>query len=179
MGIQCMASLIEQFVAALQQAQRRVFHFTDARNIQSIREHGLLPTRTIIERGMDVITGGDEGSLLVDRQKGLDAFVSLSFCFSHPMAHVARQEGRIEAVRTLRICPSVLLRQGVLFSDQVATANAAKIASPNEMIPLMDFPAMYQRLDWRTPEGQQRRAAAEKWEALVPDPISPELIFNL
>jgi hypothetical protein len=174
-----MASYIEEFVAALQKTQRRVFHFTDARNIPGIREHGLLPTRTINERGIAVITGGDDGSLYVDRQKGLDAFVSLSFCSSHPMAHVARQEGRIEAVRTLRICPSVLLRPGVLFADQVATANGAKIAPPNEMIPLMDFPAMYQRLDWRTAEGQQRRAAAEKWEALVPDPIPPDLIFNL
>jgi hypothetical protein len=66
-----------------------------------------------------------------------------------------------------------------LFADQVATANGAKIGPPDEMIPLMDFPAMYQRLDWRTPEGQQRRAAAEKWEALVLDAIPPDLIFNL
>jgi hypothetical protein len=66
-----------------------------------------------------------------------------------------------------------------LFSDQVATANAAKIAAPNEMLPSMDLTAMYQRLDWKTAEGQQRRAAAEKWEALVPDAIPPASIFGL
>lgn len=170
---------IEQFVAGLQQAKRRLFHFTDERNIPGIREHGLLPTRTIGEMGLEVITGGDDGSLYVDRQKGLDAYNSLSFCRSHPMAHVAKAEGRIETVRILTICPSVLLRPDVLFADQVATANAATIAPPADMIPQMDLVAMYQRLDWSTAEGQQRRAAAEKWEALVPDPIPAQLIFGL
>lgn len=174
-----MAVSIQQFVGALQQHRRRLFHFTDHRNIPSISEHGLLPTRTISDRGVVVVTGGDAGSLLIDRQKGLDAFVSFSFCRSHPMAHVAQAEGRIEAVRILTICPSVLLRPGVLFSDQVATANAAKIAAPEEMISLMDLSATYQRLDWKTADGQQRRAAAEKWEALVPEVIPPELIFGL
>jgi hypothetical protein len=139
----------------------------------------LLPTRTINEQGLEVITGGDDGSLHIDRQKGLDALISLSFCRSHPMAHVAQGEGRIEELRILRICPSVLLREGVLLSDQVATANAAKIGPPNEMIPLMDLEAMYQRLDWRTADGQQRRQAAEKWEALVPGAIPPDLILGL
>lgn len=174
-----MAISIEEFVAALQQARRRLFHFTDSRNIPSILEHGLLPTKTINERGLNVITGGDDGSLHLDQQKGLDGLVSLSFCRSHPMSHVAKEEGRIDAVRILTICPSVLLRPGVLFADQIATANAAKIASPNDMIPLMDLTAMYQRLEWGTAEGQQRRATAEKWEALVPDPIPAALIFGL
>lgn len=159
--------------------RRRLFHFTDSRNIPSIRQHGLLPTRLIVESNLEVITGGDDGSLQIDRQKGLDAHVSLSFCRSHPMSHVAKAEGRIETLRILTICPSVLLRPGVLFADQVATANAAKIAPPDEMIPSMDLTAMYQRLDWGTADGQQRRATAEKWEALVPDIIAPALIFGL
>ncbi|MCB2049809.1 MAG: hypothetical protein KDE63_00130 [Novosphingobium sp.] len=95
------------------------------------------------------------------------------------MSHVAKAEGRIETLRILTICPSVLLRPGVLFADQVATANAAKIAPSDEMIPSMDLTSMYQRLDWGTADGQQRRAAAEKWEALVPDIIAPALIFGL
>jgi hypothetical protein len=171
--------LIEQFVIGLQKHRRRLFHFTDSRNIPSLREYGLLPTRMIDERGLKAITGGDAASLYLDRQKGLDGCVSLSFCRTHPMAHIAKGEGRIETVRILTICPSVLLREGVLFADRVATANDAKIASPNEMIPLMDLEATYQRLDWRSPEGQQRRNAAEKWEALIPGAIAPELIVGL
>lgn len=169
-------ALIDDFVGALLKYNRRLYHFTDARNVPGIRELGLLPTRTIVERGLRAVTGGDDGSLHIDRQKGLDAFNSLSFCRSHPMAHVAKGEGRIDTVRILTICPSVLLRPGVMLSDQVATANEAKIGAPNDMIPLMDLGATYQRLDWRSPEGQQRRQAAEKWEALVPDVIPPNLI---
>ncbi|MCL1476039.1 hypothetical protein, partial [Argonema antarcticum] len=108
-----------------------------------------------------------------------DAHVSLGFCRSHPMAHVAMAEGRIETLRILTICPSVLLLPGVLLADQVATANAAKIAPPDQMIPLMDLTATYDRLDWGTAEGQQRRAAAEKWEVLVPRIINTALIFGL
>lgn len=174
-----MSTINERFVEALINAKRRLFHFTDSRNIPSIREHGLLPTKVIVAKGLAVVTGGDDGSLHIDRQKGLDAHVSLSFCRSHPMSHVAKEEGRIETVRILTVCPSVLLRPGVLLADQVATANAAKIGSPKDMIPLMDLTAMYQRLDWSTGDGQQRRAAAEKWEALVPDTIAPALIFGL
>jgi hypothetical protein len=172
-------TLIEQLVAALQQNRRRLFHFTDSRNIASIRQHGLLSTRTITEQGLQAVTGGDAGSLHVDRQKGLDALVSLSFCRSHPMAHVAQQEGRIEEVRILTVCPSVLLRDGVLFSDRVATANDATIAAANQMISRMDLSATYQRLDWSTADGQQRRSAAEKWEALVPGVIPVDLIFGI
>lgn len=174
-----MAITIEQFVAALQKNRRRLFHFTDARNIPSIREHGLIPTREINERGFEVITGGDDGSLYMDQQKGLDAYVSLSFCRKHPMSHVAKEQGRIDEVRILTICPSVLLRPDVKFADQVATANAAKIAPPEEMIPLMDLNATYQWLDWKTADGKARRDAAEKWEALVPGAIAPDLIFGL
>ena len=92
------------------------------------------------------------------------------------MAHVAKDEGRIETVRIITVCPSVLLRPGVQISDQVATANAATIGAPDEMLPKMDIEATYQRLDWRTPEGQTRRASAEKWEALVPGLISEEFL---
>src|SRR5207244_2834211 len=116
-------ALVDDFVEALLKSNRRLYHFTDSRNVESIRLHGLMPTQTIIERGLEVVTGGYEGSLHIDRQKGLDAFNSLSFCRSHPMAHVARQEGRVETVRILTICPSVLLRPGAKLSDQIATAN--------------------------------------------------------
>lgn len=174
-----MGIVTERFVEALVRARRRLFHFTDARNIPGIIEHGLLPTSTIMERNINVVTGGDEASLQMDRQKNLDAHVSLSFCRSHPMSHVAKEEGRIETLRIITVCPTVLLRPGALVADQVATANAATIRSPEEMIPLMDMTATYDRLDWGTMDGQQRRAAAEKWEALIPGAISTDLIVGL
>lgn len=170
---------VQDFVAELQRHKRRLFHFTDERNIASIKAAGLLTTRTITQFGIATVTGGDSASLQIDQQKGLDAYISLSFCRSHPMSHVAREEGRIQTIRILTVCPSVLLWEGVLIADQVATANAAIIGRADEMIPKMDLVATYQRLDWGTQEGQSRRNAAEKWEALIPKGIHPSLLFGL
>ena len=126
-----------------------------------------------------MITGGDASSLSIDAHKGLNSLVSLSFCVSHPMSHVAKEEGRIQQLRILQVCPTVLLREGTLVANQVATANDAVIDRPDVMLPQLDLVAAYERLDWRTAEGQSRRSAAEKWEALIPGAIPPNLINNL
>lgn len=83
----------------------------------------------------------------------------------------AREEGRILTTRYIKVSPNVLLRDGVLLSDQVSTANAANIRPANELVPKMDFEVTYTRTDWRIPEIQARRRAAEKWEALIPGAI--------
>lgn len=172
-------SLLNDFTRELQVNNRRLFHFTDSRNIDSIREHGLLPTDHIVLRGLNVVTGGDEDSLGIDRHKGLDRFVRLSFCRQHPMSHVARQSGRIQDVRILMVCPSVLLVEGVVLADRVATANDAEIDLPQNMIGRMDLEAIYERIDWKVPGNRARRLAAEKWEALIPVPIATQLIRGL
>lgn len=172
-------SNIELFVKALQANRRRLFHFTDARNIASIKQVGLWPTRDLGMLGIRPVTGGDAASLVIDQGKGLDAYVRLSFCRRHPMAHVAVERGSIEQLRIMSVCPTVLLRDGVLLSDRVATANDVQIATPNELLHKMDFQATYQYLDWSVPENQARRNAAEKWEALIPSAIAPDLIIGI
>jgi ssDNA thymidine ADP-ribosyltransferase, DarT len=170
-------SNIEKVVKALQAARGRLFHFTDAANIDSIREFGVLPTNALDGLGIKAVTGGDDSSLSIDRHKGFDHYVRLSFCRSHPMAHVAIERGSIKQLRILQICPTVLLRKGVLIADRVATANEAEVGEAEDMIAKMDFEATYRFIDWRVPENQARRNAAEKWEALVPGAIGPELIL--
>lgn len=172
-------TLVQQLVEALEGSNRRLFHFTDSRNIPSIAQHGLLSTAQCIQLGLPMVTGGDTDSLGIDRYRGFDQFVRLSFCRSHPMSHVARERGTIEQLRILTISPSVLLREGVRMSDRVATDNDAQIGVPNDMISNMDLEATYQRIDWKIPENQQRRSAAEKWEAMIPGPVGTELIAGL
>lgn len=118
-----------------------------------------------------MVTGGDEASLAIDTHLGLDEHVHLHFCGTHPMEFRAREEGRILTTRYIKVSPNVLLRDGVLLSDQVSTANAANIRPANELVPKMDFEVTYTRTDWRIPEIQARRRAAEKWEALIPGAI--------
>lgn len=169
----------DAFVTMLQSTNRRLSHFTDSRNIDNIRKYGLLPTRALHFLGIDTIYGGDEASLHIDSQKGFDGYVRVSFCRKHPMSHDAVKRGSILDVRILRICPTVLLRDGVLIADRVATAHGAVIDHPDVMINKMDFEATFRYLDWNIPENHARRLAAEKWEALIPTAIEPALIYNL
>ena len=171
--------IVEKFVEAMVKNRRRLFHSTDSRNIVGIRQHGLLPTAALELHGVNAITGGDADSLGIDRHKGLDQFVRLSFCRNHPMSHTARERGNIGQVRILTVDPTVLLRDGAKLADRVATANEAEIGIPDEMIPKMDILATYQYLDWKIPENYERRNAAEKWEALIPGTINQQDIFGL
>lgn len=141
---------VAEFVDRSQQLKRMLYHFTDARNIEGIRQHGLLPTSVLKATSLPMVTGGDLTSLSIDAHKGLDSLISLSFCVSHPMSHVAQEEGRIDQLRILQVCPTVLLRDGTLVANQVATANDAVIERPDVMLPQLDFVAAYERLDWRT-----------------------------
>lgn len=126
-----------------------------------------------------MVPGGDAASLGIDQEKGLDRFVRLSFCRNHPMSHVAMERGSIIERRILTVCPTVLLRDGALLADRVATANDAVIDLADGMIPRMDFHATYNYLDWSVPENYARRNAAEKWEALIPSAIAQGLIVGL
>jgi ssDNA thymidine ADP-ribosyltransferase, DarT len=169
----------EKFAEGMIRARRRLFHFTDSRNLDSIRANGLLSTHEIRKRTIPAITGGDADSLGIDQHNGFDHYVRVSFCRSHPMSHVARERGSIQQLRILTICPTVLLREGVKFADRVATDNEAIIGLADEMVPQMDLTATYDYLDWKVPENQSRRAAAEKWEAMVPCPILVKDILGL
>ncbi|HUR36948.1 MAG TPA: DarT ssDNA thymidine ADP-ribosyltransferase family protein [Terriglobales bacterium] len=140
-------SNIEKFVGGLQALRGRLFHFTDSRNIESIKQHGLLTTQELRERGIFAITGGDEASLGIDTAKGFDRYVRLSFCRHHPMSHDARERGSIEQLRILRVCPTVLLREGVLLADRVATANESELGPADDMILKMDYEATYRWMD--------------------------------
>lgn len=170
---------IESFVQEAQKNRRRLYHFTDGRNVASIKLHGLLPTEELQLREIEAITGGNRVSLGLDQANGFDRYVRLSFCRSHPMAHVAVQRGSIQDVRKFSVCPSVLLRDGVRLSDAVAIANDAKIGTAEEMIEQIDWHATYKLQGWHIPENQARRYAAEKWEALIPSSIAPELILEI
>ena len=129
-----MASLTQQLVDALLKNSHGLRHFTDHRNIPSIRAVGLLRTAEIRRRGLATVPGGDATSLSIDTHKGFDRYVRLGFLKGHPMAHIALQEGRIEQVRHVRVSPLVMLTPGVLISDRVATANDAVIKPSNDMI---------------------------------------------
>jgi hypothetical protein len=91
----------------------------------------------------------------------------------------ARQDGRIEKSRFLRVSPEVLTIPGVMITDQVSNKSGVIPEPANDMIPKLDFKVMYTRTDWKDPEIKERRQRAKLYEILIPTRVAPELIANL
>lgn len=148
---------------------KSLFHFTDSRNVPSIKTHGLLSLAELRRRELaPAAFGGNELSHALDVQRGIDEYVHLSFTPSHPMIHACRQDGRIESVTQLKVSPEVILSYGVRYTLDIANKNDVPILKARDVVETMDFDAIYQWLDWRTQEGKARRKAVERYEVLVP-----------
>src|SRR5690349_16201859 len=93
---------------------KRFYHFTDKKNLDSIRKQGLYCTRELRRIGAfpNVTAGGDANSLASDLQKGTDAYTCLCFTRGHPMCYVATAAGRIDPV-WLEINPEIIKLRGV------------------------------------------------------------------
>jgi len=172
-------SKIEKFISILEQKNWTFYHFTDGRNLTSIKEHGLLSMAEINRRKIDVVTGGNEWSLEADRIKGMNVYVHLCFFAEHPMEYKAKKEGRIENSRFLRINPSILRVQGALISKDVSNKANASYGDPEDFIEQVDLDVIYTRTDWKDKAIQERLKMARKCEILIPDHISVEFIRNL
>lgn len=157
-----------------------LYHFTDTRNLPSIRQHGLLSWSQLHERGIvPSAPGGNQWSHDADRRHGLDRFVHLCLMNEHPMEFVAKQEERIADSVFLAISPTVLQKPGVLFSPEVANKSGVRLMDLEEAVTSLDFEVVYRRTDWKDPSIQERRRAARKIEVLVPDAVAPQLIRGL
>jgi hypothetical protein len=158
-------------------ARKRFYHFTDERNIQSIRASGgLFSRRELQERKIEATApGGNEWSRTADDLAGLDKYVHLCFMSEHPMEYRAREEGRIQKSRFLRINP------GVLAADDVRVTNkrGTSLLTLDEAFPLLDREVMYERTDWKNVDVQQRLQAAKKYELLIPKIVPLRLISGL
>lgn len=96
---------------------RYLYHFTDIRNIPSIKRHGGLFSWYYCKNNNISIPcqGGDYDSRELDKKYGLQDYVRLSFCDDHPMAYRLQQSG--SDIKVLRIKIDVALLKDTLFSD--------------------------------------------------------------
>lgn len=71
------------------------YHFTDIKNLNSIRKlGGLYSWHYCINNGIEIPNpGGDEWSRNLDRRHDLEDYVRLSFCIDHPMAYRKKKDG--------------------------------------------------------------------------------------
>jgi len=158
-----------------------LYHFTDRRNVQLIREMGgLFPLAELEARGVEIpAPGSDESSRLVDRRRNLHHYVHLCFKNNHPMEYVARKEGRIGDTIFLQVHASVIHWEGVLFTPGMANINEITFHTIEEARGMIDYEVLYTRTNWSDPQVQQRLQAAEKCEILIPRAIPLDLIRNL
>ncbi|MGA7525439.1 MAG: DarT ssDNA thymidine ADP-ribosyltransferase family protein [Acidobacteriaceae bacterium] len=152
---------------------RHLYHFTDSRNLKSIKKNGgLHSTARLREMGMNTFQpGGNEVSLDADRRFGMDRFVHPSFNTNHPLEYLARRDGRIQRTAWLYVKPDVLTRDGVLFTPGVANRAGMEAIPIFRAADMIDFEVLYTRTDWSDPAMYARRQAAEKCEVLIPDMI--------
>lgn len=112
--------------ALLESGITKLYHFTDARNIGSIKRlGGLYSWCYLMQKGFDPeYFGGNELSRRLDGYRGLANYVHLSFCEDHPMRYRLQQSGR--DIRLLEINLSVI-NERTKFSDINATSTNANI----------------------------------------------------
>lgn len=153
------------------------FHFTDKRNVESIAAYGLQPWSVVREHCKH--PGGSDWSHQADEQRGLHTYVHLCLAPEHPMEYRARERGDIGETVFLEIDTSVIVQPGVLFFPDVSNKKGVLGLPLDEAVKVMDFQALYSRLDWKDPAERQRRQAALKYEILLPLPVPPNLIRGL
>jgi ssDNA thymidine ADP-ribosyltransferase DarT-like protein len=163
---------LEHFLAAHVRSStqhRRFYHFTDKKNLDLIRKHGILSTAELRRRNLlsQVTTGGDNNSLISDTQKGTDGYVCLCFTNNHPMCHVASVAGRIDPVY-LQVIPEVIKLPGVMITNAPSNQNGVDRVAAAQALDQIDLPIIYTRTDWTVPAIQARLAIADKYEILVP-----------
>ena len=149
-------------------------HFTDMRNLPSIKTMGGLYSRQLLKQNADAqfYPGGNQWSLDADEMVGMDQYVHLCMRTNHAMEHIAKQEKRIEKTLWLYIdAASVFQTQGVMFSYGVSNKSGMKIVPIKQAANDIDFQVLYTRTDWHDPEVNARLSNAELCEILVPNHV--------
>jgi len=103
------------------------YHFTDVRNVASIKKYGLLSWYQLNRRNIVHYPASDALSRELDVQKNLQHYVSLTNQQDHPMVRVAEKNRGVK-LTWLEIDEACCEgNSSVLYSDMNATDNLATI----------------------------------------------------
>lgn len=161
-----------------QQEIKKLYHFTDRENLQSIIQNGgLYSWADCKEKGISISKpGGDETSHSLDARDNLQNYVRVSFVTRHPMMYAAMNEGRISNPVILEIDPEVVYWQESKFADRNATKNGAQIGDGIEDFKKVHFNTIKVRSYFNLSEEEQPFYQAE---VLVKNFIPLEYIKNI
>jgi hypothetical protein len=151
---------------------KTLFHFTDAANLPSIRESGLLSASTLSSRKINAVLNSDELSRKLDKAMGLENYVRLSFNAKNPMQYVSLKEKRVSQMVMLQVKLEVVSRPGVMFSDcNAVRQDAVRSNSPK----IVHFNVVKAKDQFAVPPEMKCFYQAE---VLVPSPVPPTLSFS-
>lgn len=151
------------------------YHFTDRKNLRSIKELGGLYSWYYLRSHNIPIPnqGGNSFSQSRDQQFGLQDYVRLSFCEDHPMAYRKRQEGADIVI--LKISLDVAEFESTLFTDANAASNSFCKGADVSAIKKVNFRATKERFMRREdPDFGHKQA-----EILVKTYLPAKYILNL
>lgn len=113
---------------------KKLYHFTDRSNLESIiKEGGLYSWSDCERKGIKIAKpGGEALSRSLDCRRNLQEYVRVSFTTQHPMMYVAMQEGRISNPVILEIDPEVIYWEESKYADSNATRNIAHVGGTIE-----------------------------------------------
>ena len=106
-----------------------LYHFTDPRNLPSIRKYGLLSWKRLLSRRIDHYPASNALSRELDDRHNLGDYVRLCVRREHPMASRAVFERRIIDFVWLEVNIAVIRWGSTRFSNDNAASNRALVNS--------------------------------------------------
>lgn len=157
---------------------KKLYHFTDRDNLESIIQNGGLYSWADCENKSISIAkpGGSDTSRQLDSRDGLQNYVRVSFVRQHPMMYVAMKDGRISNPVILEIDPQVLWWKDTRYADRNATKNGANVGGELNDFKAIHFDSIKARRHFDLPEDEQPFFQAE---VLVKNHIPLEYITNI
>lgn len=154
----------QEYQALLEQhGIRKLYHFTDRDNLESIINNGGLYSWAGCERKGITISkpGGGALSRQLDSRDRLQDYVRVSFVTQHPMMYVAMDEGRISNPVILEIDPEVACWEGTLYADRNATKTGANVGGMIDDFRRIHFQSVKARKHFDLDESEQPFFQAE------------------
>lgn len=151
---------------------KTLYHFTDNRNIASIRQRGGLYSLAQLQilQVETVWFASNKESRNMDKERGIDNYVHLCFHRDHEMQKVAQHYAeRIEDTKWLEVSPHVLKFDKVMFCSDIANKRGAKIVLLSEAE--IDYEVICEETDWGDNDIKRRLKQARRCEVLIPQHI--------
>ena len=154
----------QEFKAVLEQhGIKKLYHFTDRENLESIiKNGGLYSWADCKDKDIKISKpGGSSLSWDLDSRDGLEHYVRASFVKEHPMMYVAMNDGRISNPVLLEIDTDVICWEGSKYADRNATRSGRNVGESIDDLKAIHFDAVKARKHFDLDEDEQKYFQAE------------------